>query len=164
MRSRAGDDYWRRVSTRPRERQGRLRAHEHSRRVVIIQRDDAVTLSGAPTLAAAYRATLLGIRARRTDGLPFRDLQELARALRRAHDASLERHEFVPGRSDSPRLNGQDPSDLISVAEAADLLRLSKRQVQRLAASRGGLDGVRVGRAWMLVRAPVLALAERRAR
>ncbi len=115
-------------------------------------------------LAAAYRATLLGIRARRADGLPFGDLQELARALRRAHDASRKRHEFVPDGSDSPRLNGQGPRDLISVAEAAGLLRLSKRQVQRLAARPGGLDGLRVGRAWMLARAPVLALAEERAR
>ena len=130
---------------------------------MIEQRGDAVTLSGAPTLAAAYRATLLGIRARRADGLPFSDLQALAGALRRAHDASRERHEFVPDGNDPPRWNGQGPSDLISVAEAAGLLRLSKRQVQRLAASPGGLDGVRVGRAWMLVRAPVLALAEERA-
>ena len=36
---------------------------------------------------------------------------------------------------------------------------MSKRQAQRLAASPGGLDGVRVGRAWALAKAPVLTLA-----
>jgi hypothetical protein len=125
-----------------------------------------VTIQGAPLLAAAYRAVLLGIRQRRHDGLPSSDLQQLARALYRAHTeaASQTRHEVAPGGNDPPRLNGQDPSDLISVADAAGLLRLSKRQVQRLAASPGGLDGVRVGRTWALAKAPVLALAERRAR
>jgi hypothetical protein len=129
----------------------------------IVQAGDCVTIRTAPMLATTYRAVLLGIRQRRADGLPPGDLLQLARALRRAH-MSHERHEVAPDSSDPPRWNGQDPSDLISVADAAGLLRLSKRQVQRLAASPGGLDGVRVGRTWMLVRAPVLALAEERAR
>jgi hypothetical protein len=131
---------------------------------VITQHSATVTISGAPLLAATYRAVLLGIRARRADGLPFGDLQELARALYRAHTTSRTRHEVAPGGSDPPRLNGQDPSDLISVADAAGLLRLSKRQVQRLAKSPGGLGAVRVGQAWMLAKAPVLTLAKERAR
>ena len=127
---------------------------------------DAVTIRGAPMLAAVYRCVLLGIRQKRADGLPAGDLQELARALRRAHDQamSLKRHEVASDDNTSARLNGQDPSDLVSVADAAELLRLSKRQVQRLAAHSGGLGGVRVGRIWMLGKAPVLALAERRDR
>jgi excisionase family DNA binding protein len=77
---------------------------------------------------------------------------------------SLERHEIGASTPALSGLNGQDPSDLISVADAADILRLSKRQVQRLAASPGGLGAVRAGRTWMLAKAPVLALAKERAR
>src|SRR6478609_7108006 len=128
---------------------------------MINQKHDSVVITGAPLLAAAYRCVLAGIRQRRADGLPFGDLQELARALYRAHTMSLERHEVASDDNTSARLNGQDPSDLVSVAEAAELLRLSRRQTQRLAASSGGL-GVRVGRIWMLAKAPVLALAEER--
>jgi hypothetical protein len=37
----------------------------------ITQRDDSVTISGAPMVAAVYRSVLLGIRQKRADGLPF---------------------------------------------------------------------------------------------
>jgi excisionase family DNA binding protein len=130
---------------------------------MIEQAGDSVTITGKPMLAATYCAVLRGIRARRSDGLPFGDLQELALALFRAH-MSHERHELAGPSNIQPGLNGQDPSDRLSVGEAAVLLGLSRRQVQRLAASPGGLGAVRVGRTWMLDRAPVLALAERRAR
>ena len=132
--------------------------------MTIEQAGDSVTITGKPILAATYRSVLRGIRARRSDGLPFADLQELATALYRAHMSS-ERHELAGPSNIQPGLNGQDPSDRLSVGEAATILRLSRRQVQRLAASPGGLGAVRVGRAWMLDRAPVLALArERKAR
>jgi excisionase family DNA binding protein len=132
---------------------------------VIEQCDDSVTLTGAPTLAAAYRATLCGIRARRADGLPFGDLQELARALRRAHDASRKRHEFVPDSDTSPSWGHQQSrDDWCTTGEAAALLGLSRRSVQRMARAPGGLDAIRVGRTYLLRSAPLLVLAERRAR
>jgi excisionase family DNA binding protein len=133
---------------------------------MIEQTGDAVTLSGAAILAQAYRATLDGIARRRRDGMPVTDLLELARALRRAHDAAMSRprHELATPSDDPPRWNGQDLSDRLSVADAATFLRLSRRQVQRLAKSPGGLGAVRVGRTWALDRALVLALAEERGR
>ena len=121
---------------------------------VIEQCDDAVTLSGAPMLAAAYRATLLGIRARRADGLPAGDLLELARALRRAHarrasdmnscQVAATRHdETVRTARLGQRRRGSRPPTLSGV-------RFSGSQPPRR------VDGIRVGRAWMLAKAPVL--------
>ena len=57
--------------------------------------------------------------------------------------------------------NGQDGADLIGVSEAAGILSISPRQARRLAAQ-VGLGGVRIGKAWALRRAPVLALAAQR--
>jgi excisionase family DNA binding protein len=130
----------------------------------IVRAGGSVTISGAALLAQTYRAVLDGIARRRRDGYPTHDLLELARALRAAHAVSLERRKVATPGASSTGSNGQDLSDRLSVAEAANILRLSKRQVQRLAKSPGGLSGVRAGRIWSLDRAPVLALAERRAR
>jgi excisionase family DNA binding protein len=134
---------------------------------VITQRDDSVTIIGAPMLAATYRAVLLGIRQRSLDGLPSADLQRLARALFRAHTIAMSRPRrgLASHATGGPCSNGQDGADLISVGEAAALLRVSRRQVQRLAADpRGGLGGVRVGQTWALDRGAVLALASARER
>ncbi len=129
---------------------------------MIEQRGDTVIVSGAQMLAAAYRAVLHAIARRRLDGLPSADLQQLARALRRAHEVSLGRRELAEAAADQPELNRQDLSDRFSTGEAAAILQLSRRQVQRLAAGPGGLSGVRIGRAWLLDRAPVLTLAAER--
>jgi excisionase family DNA binding protein len=132
---------------------------------LIIQRGDSVTIIGAPILAAAYRSVLLGIRARRADGLPSRDLQELARALRRAHDASPPRHLLGDTPTAGACCEGQAAGAWCSAGEAAFLLGVSRRTVQRMAADpRGGLDAIRIGRTWALRRAPVLALAAARER
>ena len=54
--------------------------------------------------------------------------------------------------------NGLD-GDYLSIAGAAGLLGLSRRQVQRFAAADAGLPGVRCGSIWLLRRDAVLALA-----
>ena len=132
---------------------------------VITQHSATVTISGAPLLAATYRAVLLGIRARRADGLPFGDLQELARALYRAH-TSPERHNLDAGIETPPSCDHQQSrDDWCTTGEAASLLGLSRRSVQRMARDPGGLDVIRVGRTYMFRSAPLLVLAaERRAR
>jgi excisionase family DNA binding protein len=131
---------------------------------VITQRDDSVTVSGAPMLAAAYHCVLLGIRTRRTDGLPCGDLQQLARALYRAH-TSLQRQEVAPDSDTLARWGHQQSrDDWCTTDEAAKLLGLSRRSVQRMARAPGGLDAIRVGRSYLLRSAPLLVLAERRAR
>jgi hypothetical protein len=115
-------------------------------------------------LGMVYRCVLLGIRARRADGLPFNDLQELARALYRAHDMSLKRHEVDTDSDTSPCWDDQSACDWCDTAEASALLGCSRRQIQRMARATGP-DAIQVGRIWMLRRAPLLVLAtERRAR
>lgn len=134
---------------------------------MISQRDDSVTLSGAPLLAATYRCVLLGIRARRADGLPSHDLQQLARALRRAHDVSHQRHEVTSNLDASSCWDHQqtrDDDDWCTTGEAAILLGLSRRSVQRMARAPGGPDAIRIGRTYLLRSAPLLVLAEERAR
>jgi excisionase family DNA binding protein len=132
----------------------------------ITQVGGGVVITGAPLLASVYRAVLLGIRQRRHDGLPSADLQALARVLYRAHlDAvSRSRRKVVAGAASASRSNSQDGANLIGAGEASTLLGISRRTVQRRAADpRGGLGGVRVGRAWAFDRSAVLALSERRA-
>ena len=133
----------------------------------ITQLGGVVVIQTPAMLAAAYRAVLAGIARRRLDGSSSHDLQPLARALGRAHiDAtSLERHELVTAVTTQPCCECQGASAWLSVGDAAALLRLSRRQVQRMAADqRGGLDAIRIGRTWLLNRATALALAERRER
>ena len=132
--------------------------------MTVVAREGAVIVSG-DAAALLYRATLALILREHRDGVaPSPLLHQLRRELYRATTMSPPRHRDDSRPPTESCCNGQDPSDLLSVADAAGLLRLSKRQVQRLAASPGGLDGVRVGRTWMLAKAPVLALAERRQR
>lgn len=91
--------------------------------------------------------------------MPSSDHQQLAQALYRAHVASRPRHEDAAHPVGPPQSNGQD-GDLISVAAAARLLAMSRRQVQRLAAHDADLLGARrVGSIWALKRSAVLALA-----
>ena len=71
---------------------------------------------------------------------------------------SAQRHEDDDCTPAEPSWRGHD-STYIDSAEAAELLGLSRRQVQRLA---NGLDSVRVGSIWMLRRATVLAHKARR--
>lgn len=134
----------------------------------IVQHDCTVLIQTPEMLAAVDRCVLLGIRQRRPDGLPAHDLLELAKTLFCAHTAatSRSRHELVDSVPAESCCEGQGASDWCSVGEAAALLRLSRRQVQRPAADSrwGGVDGVCVGRAWMLRRVPVLALAKVRER
>ena len=128
---------------------------------LIMQDCDSVTIRGAPLLAATYRAVLQAIARRRRDGLPSHDLQTLAQALYRAH-MSPPRHELATIADHPPCSTHQSACDWCDVAEAANILRLSRRQVQRMARDPGGLDATRVGRIWLLRRAPLLVLARER--
>ena len=131
----------------------------------IQQHDDRVTIATAPMLAAVYRATLAGIARRRADGLPAGDLQELTRALYRAHSAAMSagghRLDETPTNPTCSGCHGA--SDLISTTEAARILSVSPRQVRRLAAGNSMLGGGhRIGNALVLLRAPTMALKQER--
>jgi excisionase family DNA binding protein len=122
-----------------------------------------VVVSGAAA-ALLYRATLALILREHRDGLtPSPLLHQLRRELYRAA-TSPERHEDAHACTSQPCSNHQSACDWCDVAEAAAILRLSRRQVQRMARAPGGLDSIQVGRVWLLRRAPLLALAERRDR
>jgi hypothetical protein len=116
-------------------------------------------------LPLMYRAVLALAARHNRDGItPPPLLHELRAALFRATTMSPPRHELANALASSSCCDCQNPRDLCTTSDAAALLQLSRRQVQRLAAGPGGL-GVRVGRTWAMHKAPVLALAnERKAR
>jgi excisionase family DNA binding protein len=132
--------------------------------MTVEQRDGAVIVSGQAA-ALLYRATLALILREHRDGLASPPLlHQLRRELYRAA-MSPQRQEVASTLVTSPCWEDQQARDWCNSDEAAKILRLSRRQVQRLAASPGGLGAVRVGQAWMFHRARLLVQAsERRAR
>jgi hypothetical protein len=87
--------------------------------------------------------------------------------LAKAHPARMSqpRHEFASYQVVEAHSEGQDVDDWIDVAEAAEVLAVTRRQVQRLALKQFAPGDVkRIGNSWALKRAPVLALAEARRR
>jgi hypothetical protein len=128
----------------------------------VVSRDGAVIVSG-DAAALLYRATLALILREHRDGLaPSPLLHQLRRELYRATTMSPPRHQDDSRPPTKSCCSCQDGDDLIGTAEAATLLSLSPRQVARLAAQNVGLGGIRLRHAWVLRRAPVLALAQRR--
>jgi hypothetical protein len=125
---------------------------------MIEQRDDSVTVSGRPLLGAVYRSVLLGVAHRRANGVPSLDLQQLAKLLYRAY-MSPQRHEIATAADDQPCSNSQD-GELIDSAEGAQLLAVSRRQAQRLAANSGADLATRCGQIWLYRRAAVQALKQ----
>ena len=117
---------------------------------VVLLRDvavlDAISLVGKGIRATNELSPHLG-RFRRLHG-----------ELKRAYDTACERHGDVVSVAPLEESNCQDGADVLSVVEAADLLGLSVRQVQRLAPTLGR----RVGGAWALDRGAVLALKHER--
>lgn len=129
---------------------------------MITQRGDSVIITGRPLLGAVYRSVLLGAAHRRANGVPSRDLQAVALLLYGAYMSS-QRHEIDPAADTAAGLKGQD-GELIGSAEAARLLAVSRRQVQRLAASSGADLATRCGQVWLYRRAAVQALKTSRER
>jgi hypothetical protein len=106
-----------------------------------------------------YQATLALIAHR--DGLAGSPLLQQARLAFYRATMSPARHEDAPASPPEASCNGQD-GDWIGIAEASRLLRLGRRQTQRLAAN--GLVGAPIGSIWVLDRSAVLALADERRR
>jgi hypothetical protein len=86
--------------------------------------------------------------------------------LTKAHAARMSqpRHEFAGYEVVEAHSEGQDVDDWIDVAEAAEVLAVTRRQVQRLAPSLSPGDAKRIGNSWAFRKAPVLALAAERRR
>jgi Helix-turn-helix domain len=104
-------------------------------------------------LRPLYRAVLVGIADARASGYNIAMLVEIQSALRSVIG-------YADSRKPLPRIvsTRQHGDDQISVNEAAKLLRCGERHVRRLARTEG--LGRRVGRAWVLDRVSVLALAQ----
>jgi excisionase family DNA binding protein len=127
----------------------------------------SVTIRGAPMLGAAYRSALDGIARRRRDGAPTHDLQQLARALRRAHDAAMSptRHKDASDVVRGACCEHQSACDgWHTTREMAALLGRSQRSVQRWAAT-GRIGFIRAGRVYLVrqISAPLVGTDERKA-
>jgi hypothetical protein len=124
----------------------------------------AVLIQGEQGLTSLARCVLAQIRESQRNGY---SIEPYARLLTSIHAArmSAPRHEntvYVVAESHS---EGQGGADWYSVAEAAAVLALSRRQTQRLAQQLALLQQAkRIGTTWALQQAPVLALAEERKR
>ena len=130
----------------------------------IVARDGAVLIQGE-ALPLLYRATIALLARHRLDGIVSPTLLHTLRAeLFRATTMSPRRQKDAGHTTGGPCSNGQGCSAWCSTGEAAVLLGVSRRTVQRMAADcgRDGLEVIRVGGAVVLRRAPVLALAARR--
>lgn len=122
------------------------------------QRGGVVIVSG-DALPLLYRAIIALAARHHRDGLAAPTLlHDACAALFRA-TVSPPRHEDDGQRAARSCCTCQDADDWISVAAAARLLALSRRQVQRLAVHDAGLLGARrIGSIWALQRSAVLAL------
>jgi hypothetical protein len=122
-----------------------------------LQIGPAVLVQDEETLRHLYFCVKAGIQKCGRDGASPAHLHPLAALLRRAY-MSASGHEFrvyVLAEEDST----SQETDWLTVAEAADELGLSDRQVCRLA--RAGL-GTQKGREWRLSKSKVLALKQER--
>ena len=122
----------------------------------------AVLIQGEQGLTDLAKCLLAQIRESQRNGY---SVEPYARMLRIAYSArmSARGHEFATYVLSEQESEGQDGFDWFSVEEAAAVLTLSRCQTQRVAQQlfRAGL-AKRIGTAWALKRAPVLALAEER--
>jgi len=129
----------------------------------ITQTGDSITIRGA-ALPLMYRATLaLAVRHNRDGITPPPLLHQLRAVLFRATTMSPPRHLLDETPPPGPCSACHD-SDLIDSATAAQLLAVSRRTMQRLAATDDGslLGAVRRGSIWLYRRGAVVALAEQR--
>jgi hypothetical protein len=127
----------------------------------VIHDGDCVTIQGE-ALVLCYRACLALVMRQHRDGVASPPLLHDLRAVLYRAVMSAPGHEIDTGAAALSCCGCRDGADPISVADAAALLRLSLRQVRRLAAENAVLGGRRIGHAWTLERGAVLALARQR--
>lgn len=125
----------------------------------ILARYDGTVIVSGEGLVLMYRVALAARHHR--DGVASPPLLHTLRATLYRAATSRPRHQDDSRPPTTSCCTCQDGADPIGVAEAAAILSLSPRQVQRLAAS-VGLSGIRLGHAWALDRGAVLALARRK--
>lgn len=133
----------------------------------IQQLGSAVLLQGADVLRLVNFCLRAGVQKLHRDGLSPARVEELKQVVRRALMAASGHEDavYVLAEAHSPcqdeLFNALNNVEWWSVAEAADELGISRRQIRRIAEE--GL-GIRKGRAWMLPKARVLALKAERER
>jgi Helix-turn-helix domain len=113
-----------------------------------------VVLLQGQALADMYFLASAGIREAHHNGYPVDRFKGIQRAIQDA-GMSRSRHGDVADEAEEQDCDGQDDDEWIDVTAAADLLGLSRRQVQRLAKERG--LGKRRGSSWTFSRSLVLA-------
>ena len=123
----------------------------------------AVLVQGKEALDQVAKCVLAQIRETQRNGY---SVEPYAQLLRTIHTARMSppRHEFVSYQVVEAHSEGQDVDDWIDVAEAAEVLGVGIRQMQRLALNFPPGEAKCIGNSRALKRAPVLALAEERRR
>jgi hypothetical protein len=125
----------------------------------IQSRGDGAVLITGEAVGMLYRATLALAARHHRDGLASPPMLHTLRAELFRATMSPQRHKDARPPTPAPHCTCHD-SAYVDSAAAAELLQLSRRSAQRLAAK--GLDAVRCGSIWLSRRAAVMALAERR--
>lgn len=126
------------------------------------QAGSAVLVQGRAALDLLAKCVLAQIREVQRNGYSVEPYAQLLRTIHTAR-MSQPRHEFASYQVVEAHSNSQDVDDWIDVAEAAEVLAVTRRQMQRLTLKQFAPGDVkRIGNSWALKRAPVLALAEQR--
>ena len=127
----------------------------------ITQHDGVVTVQG-DALPLLYRGVIALVARYHRDGLSSPPLLHILRTELFRASTSQPRHRLAKTLPAGSCCTCQD-GELVSVAAAARMLSVGKRQVQRLAERDAEILGARrIGSIWALKRSAVLALAERR--
>jgi ABC-type dipeptide/oligopeptide/nickel transport system ATPase subunit len=121
----------------------------------------AVLVQGREGLDQFAKCVLAQIREVQRNGYSVEPYAQLLRTIHTAR-MSQPRHELASYEVVEAHSDRQDVDDWIDVTEAAEILAVTRRQVQRLAPSFSPGEAKRIGKSWALKRAPVLALAEQR--
>jgi len=125
----------------------------------------AVLVQGREGLDQFAKCVLAQIRETQRNGYSVEPYAQLLRTIHTARmSGSANGHELASYQVVQSHSDGQDVDDWIDVAEAAELLAVSRRHVRRLAPSLSAGGAKRIGNTWALRKAPVLALAEQRRR
>ena len=124
----------------------------------------AVLVQGKDALDQFAKCVLAQIRETQRNGYSVEPYAQLLRTIHRARGLSVNGQELATYVVAESHSDSQDEDDWIDVAEAAELLVVSRRHVRRLAPSLSPGQAKRIGRSWALRKAPVLALAEERRR
>jgi hypothetical protein len=129
----------------------------------IQQLGSAILIQGDEGLTQLARCVLAQIREVQRNGYSAEPYAQLLRTIHTAR-MSQPRHEHANCQLVDAHSNSHGVDDWISVAAAAEVLGVTRRQVQRLAPGLSPGQARRIGNVWALRSGAVMALSEERKR